>query len=382
MIARVDAGTLVERQRLIGRLRGADTPAVLLHAPAGYGKSVLLAQWARHDPRPFASLTLTDAHDDPALLLAGLIDAFAPIEPLPDSLRETLGSARPNLDVMATRLEAALAARATGAVLVLDELEHLRSESSLRLLGAVLNGTGGRARLALATRATPPIHVPRLQAEGRLTLLDARDLVMTPGEARSLLVESGLVADEAEVETIVAKTEGWPVALYLAGLSRRERPQASLPDAGFGGDERNLVDYMREELLAAADPEDVDFLLRVAPLDRLGGELCDFVVEDEGSGARLAELARRNLLLIPLDRRDEWFRMHSLLAEMLRSELARRHPGDVARLAARASHWWEGAGDRDRAVGFAIAADDRVRAARLIWEAVPEFNTSGRHATI
>lgn len=382
MISRLDAGALVERQRLIERLRGADTPAVLLHAPAGYGKSVLLAQWARRDRRPFAFLTLTDAHDDPALLLLALIEALAPVEPLPESLRETLQSARPNLDVIANRLEAALAERATGAVLVLDELEHLRSEASLRLLAALLNGTGGRSRLALATRATPPIHVSRLQAEGRLTLLDARDLVMTPGEARNLLAEAGLRADEDEVETIVAKTEGWPVALYLAALSRRERPRASLPDAGFGGDERNLVEYMREELLATAAPEDVDFLLRVAVLDRLGGELCDFVLEAEGSGARLAELARRNLLLIPLDRRDEWFRMHSLLAEMLRTELTRRHPGDVARLGLRASLWWEGAGDRDHAVGFAIAAGDRARAARLIWEGVPEFNTSGRHATI
>lgn len=375
-------GSLVQRERLNERLRHAETPAVLLYAPAGYGKSVLLAQWARLDPRPFASIVLTDAHDDPAVLLHSLVEAFAPIEPLPAAVTDAIQTSRPNLDVVASRLETALRKRAVTSVLVLDELEHLRSEASLRLLGALLAGVGGESRLAMATRADPPIHVRRLQAERRLGVLDTADLMMTSGEARSLLADAGPALPEPEVEAIVAKAEGWPVALYLAGLTRRERAADNLPDSGFGGDERNLVDYMRDELLAAVPAADIDFLTRISFLDRFGGDLCDFVLETSGSGARLAELSRRNMLLIPLDRRDEWFRMHSLLADMLRAELQRRHGDLVAGLNLRASLWAEAAEDPHRAIGFALDAGDHRRAGRLIWEAVPKFNTSGRYATI
>jgi LuxR family transcriptional regulator, maltose regulon positive regulatory protein len=375
-------GDPIERERLSVRLRAAGTPAILLHAPAGYGKSVLIAQWARRDPRPFASVTLTDAHNDPAVLVASLVEAFAPIEALPEPLAESIRNARPNFDLIGRRLEEAMRAREVEAVLVLDELEHLRAEPSLRLLEALLAAAGDATTVAMATRTATPIHLTRLQAERRLTVLGATDLVMTKGEATRFLAEAGIDAGEAEVATIVAKTEGWPVALYLAGLTRRPGAAHGLPETGFGGDEHNLVDYMREEFLASAPPADVDFLIRVAFLDRLGGELCDHVLGTTGSGGRLAELARRNMLLIPLDRRDEWFRMHSLLADMLRAELGRRHGDEVAALNRRASEWWEDADDPNRAIGFALGAGDHARAGRLIWEAVPAFNTTGRQATL
>ena len=375
-------GDLIERGRLSERLRAARTPAILLHAPAGYGKSVLLAQWAARDPRAFASVTLTDAHNDPAVLVASLLEAFAPIEPLPEPLAESIRNARPNLDLIGRRLEEAMRAREVESVLVLDELEHLHAEPALRLLESVLAAAGGASTVAMATRTAKPIHVARLQAERRLTVLGAGDLVMTTGEATRLLTEAGLDAGEPEVATIVAKTEGWPVALYLAGLTRRPGAARGLPETGFGGDERNLVDYMREEFLATAPPADVDFLTRVAFLDQLRGELCDFVLGTTGSGARLAALARRNMLLVPLDRRDEWFRMHSLFADMLRAELNRRHGEEVAGLNRRAAEWWDTAGDANRAIGFALGAGDHARAGRLIWEAVPDFSITGRQATL
>src|SRR6201999_872463 len=128
---------------------------------------------------------------------------------------DSLQTSRPNLDVVVPRLERALRERRGPGGLVLDELEHLGSPASLRLVEALLGGIGGDSRLALATRAVPPLHVSRLRAEGRLTVRETRDLVMTPGEARRLLAGAGVVAGAEEVETIVAKTEGWPVALYL-----------------------------------------------------------------------------------------------------------------------------------------------------------------------
>jgi LuxR family maltose regulon positive regulatory protein len=375
-------GFLLERRRLLDRLRGAGTPLVLLQAPAGYGKSVLLAQWARLEPLPFRSIALTPAHNDPGLLLAALIEALAPVDPLPAAVISPTQSPLLDLDVVVPRLEAALRERTSGTVLVLDELEHLRSEPALRLLDAVLNTAGEGFRVAMATRGPGPSHTVRMQAAGRLAVLGTADLVMTGGEARGLLERVGLDPTDGEIDAIVARAEGWPVALYLAGLGRRSDAELPLPAAGFGGDERGLVDYMRAELLATAAAEDVEFLLRVSILDRLTGPLCDAVAGEVGSGARLAALGRRNMLLIPLDRRDEWFRMHSLFADMLRSELLRRHPDELAGLNQRASRWWDAAGDHDRAIRFAIDAGDLPRAGRLIWEAVPDFNTAGRYPTI
>ncbi len=374
--------SLVERERLSSRLRAAETPLILLHAPAGYGKSVLLAQWARLDPRPFASTILNETHNDPAVLLAALIEAFEPIEPLPDPVVATMQGPQLDLDVAVPRLEAALRARSVESVLVLDELEHLHSEDSLRLLAATMNGTVGGSRLAMATRRAPPIHLPRLQAAQRLAVFETGDLVMTKGEANRLLTEAGLRASQAEVDAIVTRTEGWPVALYLATVGRRSLRGLPLPDSGFGGEEHNLVEYMRDEFLAIAAPEDVEFLIRVSVLDRLGGEVCDAVSGGVGSASRLARLARQNMLLIPLDRRDEWFRLHTLFADMLRAELRRRLGGEMDELNRRASAWWESADDPERAIRFAIDGSDFTRAGRLIWEAVPAFNTTGRYASV
>ncbi|MBS1894885.1 MAG: AAA family ATPase [Actinobacteria bacterium] len=148
--------SLLERTRLSDRLRTVDTPLILLHCPAGYGKSVLLAQWARVDPRPFASMILTEAHNDPALLLAALAEACEPIEPLPDAVMSTIQAPQLDIDLVAPRLEASLRVRSVESVLVLDELEHLHSEDSLRLLEAIMNGIVGRSRLAMATRRAAP----------------------------------------------------------------------------------------------------------------------------------------------------------------------------------------------------------------------------------
>ena len=245
-----------------------------------------------------------------------------------------------------------------------------------------MDGTIGGSRLAIASRRTPPFHLMRLQAARRLVVLQTEDLVMTRNEAGQLLAEAGLLASKTELEAILMKTEGWPVALYLATLGRRPRPASTLPEAGFGGQEHNLVEYIRDEFLSIAPPEDVEFLLRVSLLDRLGGDLCDSVSGTPGSGARLVALAHQNMLLIPLDNRDEWFRMHSLFAEMLCGELKRRYGKEVDELNRRASGWWEAAGDPERAIRFAIEGGDFARAGRLIWEAVPAFNTSGRYASV
>ncbi|HVO54258.1 MAG TPA: LuxR C-terminal-related transcriptional regulator [Solirubrobacterales bacterium] len=376
-------GSMVERRRLLEKAAGAGTAVVLVQAPAGYGKSVLLRQWEASDARPFASILLGPAHDDPAVLLAALIEALAPIEALPSSISSPLRAPQPNVEVIARRLEEWFAKREIDSVLALDEVEHLRSPTSLRILEALVAGANSSCQVALASRERNLPGAARLLASRRLTVIEASDLTMTPGEAREMLGATGIgEVGGAELDGLMTKTEGWPAALYLAALSLRDQPGESDRVAGFAGDDRDVVDYIRDEFLASAPEADIEILIRISLLDRFCGDLCDAILERRDSAVRLIELARSNTLLIPLDRRDEWFRMHSLLGDMLRSELRRRHPGEVADLNRRASTWWQKHDDIERAVGFALDAEDLDRAGELIWEAVPTYMPNGRYATL
>jgi LuxR family maltose regulon positive regulatory protein len=355
---------------------------VLLQAPAGYGKSVLLAQWAEHDPRPFASVTLSGLHDDPAQLLTSVFEALAAVEPVTEDLVSALGSPEPNLAVVGARLERELASREVPMVLVLDELEHVSSKSSMEIVAAIGRGLPAGSQLALASRADTLPHAGRLRANRQLLELGQAELTMTSGECRQLLARIGVEPSPEEMEALVARTEGWAAALYLAGISLRDGPEADASPASFAGDERIVVDYMREELLTRAPREWIEFLTRTSICDRLSGGLCDALLGEEGSAATLRELSRRNLLVIPLDRRDEWFRLHSLLSGMLRTELGRAEPELIGELHGRASRWWETEGDGARAIHHAIEGDDLDRAGQLLWRAVPEYNASGRAGTL
>ena len=364
------------------QLEAADAKVILLQAPAGYGKSVLLAQWAERDPRPFASVTLSGLHDDPAQLLTSVFEALAAVEPVTDDLVAALRSPEPNLAVVGARIERELASREVPMVLVLDELEHVDSKPSMDIVAAIARGLPAGSQLALASRADTLPHAGRLRANRQLLELSRTELTMTGGECRQLLARIGLEPSADVLEALVARTEGWAAALYLAGISLRDAPQPDAPAAPFAGDERIVVDYMREELLTRAPREWVEFLTRTSICDRLSGGLCDAVLAAEGSAQTLRELSRRNLLVIPLDRRDEWFRLHSLLGGMLRTELGRAEPELIDELHSRASRWWEAESDSARAIHHAIEADDIERAGQLLWRAVPEYNASGRSATL
>jgi LuxR family transcriptional regulator, maltose regulon positive regulatory protein len=376
-------GTFVERPRLIRRLQESSAPVVLLDAPTGYGKSVLLAQWAAADPRPFASITLTDEHNDPVAFLAAVVEALDPIEPVPAEIPSALAGAALNLDgTVLTRLERALAAREVPMVLVLDELEHVESPPTLRAIMALIDSMASTSRLALGTRSAPALHLGRLRANRRLTELRRTDLVMTRRECEALLSRLGLELTPGNLDTLVRRTEGWPAALYLAGLAFIDQVDTGAAISRFAGDDRIVVDYVRDEFLAPASKQRVDFLKRVSILDRFTGELCDALLERTGSTATLRHLSTENMLLVPLDRRDEWFRFHPLFSEMLRSELHRTNPSAELELHRRASDWWAEHGDSTPAIQHAIAAEAFGRAGELLWAAVPEYTARGRYATV
>jgi LuxR family transcriptional regulator, maltose regulon positive regulatory protein len=345
---------LVTRARLVRQLTEARyVPLVLVAAPAGYGKTTTLLEWAQHDARPFVWLALEPAHDRPEHLRAALAVTTA-----------------------------ALCRHARPGVVVVDDLQVLRSRKSVELLASYVEHPPRGAQVVIASRSELPLRVGRLRAHRQVLELGARDFVMTRREAGELLELAGLALDDAQIDALMERTEGWPVALYLAALSLRDERDLVSAVERFGGDDRIVSDYVTDAVLYDLDDADVGFLLRSSVLDRLSGDLCDAVLGEEGTAARLRRLARANVLLFTLDRTDDWYRYHPLLAQALRAELRRREPRLERELHRRASRWHGQHGNVESAIRHAAEAEDAQLAGDLLRANVLRYVAEGRTGAV
>lgn len=378
-------GGLVLRGRLVDRLlQAAATPVVLVTAPPGYGKSVVVSQWAGEDDRPFAWLTLDAADNDPVVLVTYLLLALHGVEPVDAGFLDALDAEGEwDVAVVLPRLRAVLRHRRP-FVLVLDDVDALTSSGSLAVLGTLAQALPEGAQLVLVGRTAPPLDWGVLGAGRRLVDFGSEDLRLSHDEGGALVQATGLRLSEAEVDELLRRTEGWAAGMYLATLPSSSTGSAGTPGglpAPLGSDTL-IAEYLRDQLLEGLTGEDQSFLIRTSVLSVLSGPLCDAVLSTRGSEETLHRLAGSNVLLVPVDDEDRWFRLHQLFAEALRGELQRREPQLVKGLHARASRWFETNGELEQAVPHAVAAGDVARAARLIWHQTPSCLATGRAATL
>ena len=375
---------LVERARLLDELRETvDIPVVVVTGGAGAGKSTLVGQWVAADHRSITWLTATAQHDDPAVLLGDIVRALDEFEPLEPRAKQQLRSV--DLDfsaVLVPRLERTVAERGRPFVFVLDDAHRLRRRQSWALVQALADCVPIGSQLVVVSRQEPALALGRMRADRRVHELASKHLAMDRGEVGELLVGAGISLPPTVVNDLWSRTEGWPVALYLATLVLADADDPVEAAAVFAGDDRIVVDYLREELLGVLPRPTRDFLLRASVLDELRAPVCDAVLERDDSNVALADAAQSLQLVIPLDRRGEAYRLHQLLRDTLRAELARRHPELTTRLHLRAADWYEAAGDLDRAVEHLRHAggDDRLEA--VIWKGAPMYAGFGRIATV
>ncbi|MEL7209303.1 MAG: AAA family ATPase, partial [Actinomycetota bacterium] len=326
-------GGLVERPRLEGMLDGAVAdPAVrlvLVSAPAGSGKSTLIAAWQR-DRDDCAWLQADRADQDPARFWSHVVGALGTVVPgVEAEAGPTVAASAAEADPLVERLANTLAA-SPPVVLVIDDYHLVGDPAIDDALGRLIELAPLGFTLVLGTRFDPSLRLSTLRVRGQVVEVRADTLHFAPEEAGLLLGAPGADLTPPQVVALCERTEGWAAGLVLAGLSLDGNDDHDAFVTDFQGDDRLVVDYLTEEFLAGIDDEDRDRLLRTAVLDRLCGPLVDAVCGGDAGTAWLQRTASRNQLLIGLDRTGTWFRYHHLLADVLRSE-AERQGIDVER---------------------------------------------------
>ncbi|MFY9930781.1 MAG: LuxR C-terminal-related transcriptional regulator [Streptosporangiaceae bacterium] len=369
--------SLVARPRLSERLsRGAESVLTLVSAPAGFGKTTLLAEWlavAAADGRSVAWLSIDQRDNDPALFWTYLIAALNTGVPgVGAGALALLQPSQPPGEAGLVALLNDLDAISNDVVLVLDDYHVIEARDVQDGMAFLLEHLPPQIHLVIGSRADPPLPLARLRGRGELAEIRAADLRFTPGEAAEYLNEvMGLALTAADVAALEGRTEGWIAALQLAALSMQGRADTAAFIDGFAGDDRYIVDFLAEEVLQRQPDHVQQFLLQTSILDRLSGPLCDAVTGQDGGKAELAALERGNLFLVPLDDRRRWYRYHQLFADVLHARLRDERPGEVPELHRRASGWYEQNGEPSEAIRHALAAGDFGRAADLIELAIP-----------
>ena len=362
----------IGREPLVARL--SDAPGArlaLIRAPAGWGKSTLLSQWrsAELGRREFAWVTIDSSDSDPIRFWTYALEALRTLE-------EELGSRSlallraPGVDLvgeMVPVLVGELEAFRRPLVLALDDYHQLEGDVVHAGMRRLLEYLPDHVCVAIGTRTEPPLQIPRLRARGQLVEVDADELRFSRFEAAALLNGLlGLGLSDDDVAALHQRAEGWPAAVYLAGLSLRHRADRHEFIARFAGDDRHIVDYLGEEVLADLDPDTRALLLRTSILDRATGPLCDAIAETTGSARKLETLARSNLFVVPLDDRREWYRYHHLFRACLGAELRLESAELIPELHRRASRWFQSAGEVTEAINHAIAGHDFPGASELL----------------
>jgi LuxR family transcriptional regulator, maltose regulon positive regulatory protein len=361
----------VSRRELLEFCAGAPHKLTLIRAPAGWGKSTLLADWHALDSetRPFAWVALDAGDNDPVRFWTYLIRALRTVDPSAGEVSLPMLRA-PRVSVVDDVLPALcndLMALPHQVVLVLDDYHLVGNPEIDEGLSFLLEHLPQTLELVVSSRSEPALPLARLRVRGELVEIDAQQLCFSEDETDVFLNDlHGLGLDREDVIRLHERTEGWAAGLYLATLTIRGRASAHEFIEAFAGDDRHIVDYLSAEVLAGLPEEMRRFLLHTSVLERLCAPLCDAVTDRPGSVRTLHELEGSNFFLIPLDTKREWYCYHHLFGELLRHELALAEPEHAPTLHRRASAWHREHGSASEAIHHATEAGEVGDASALI----------------
>ena len=375
LVARLDAGLHTEG--------GFARKLTLVSAPAGYGKTTLVAAWLRshlfdaQSPSAGQSslssrtawLSLEESDNDPTRFLAYCIAALRGVdERLGEAALATLQSPQPPpAEIILTTLINDLAAIDSPIILALDDYHVINTPAIHQQIAFLLDHLPPKMHLVILTREDPLLPVARLRARGQVLDIRQEDLRFRTGEIADFLSHAmGLALSEDEIASLERCTEGWIAGLQLAALSMQGRTDLSSFIQAFTGSSRFILDYLIEEVFERQSPDMQDFLLKTSILERLSGPLCDALTMKTTSQTLLESMEQANLFIVSLDQSRRWYRYHHLFAELLRHRLRAASSELETALHLRASQWFETEGLSGEAIQHALAAQDWERAGRLV----------------
>ncbi|KHK96607.1 hypothetical protein LK09_14870 [Microbacterium mangrovi] len=368
---------VVSRRSLIESARNSAKRVVAVTAPAGYGKSTLLAEWASIEDRRVCWASVDRFDDHPTALLtllaAATVDVSANGEQLVSEMRGVGASA---LGRSAPLLARAWATADEPFVLLIDDVHLAASTECGDVLEIVLSGIPHGAQVVIVSRHDQSF-LARSRVEGAVFDIVRDDLILDAAGARTVFAAAHADAPDDALASAVERCEGWPAGIFLCALAVTEGARGRI-----AGDDRLVADYLYRECLAGLDAAAQEFLLRTAILDQFSGPLCDAVLETDDAQKTIHLLDSLNLFLIPLDRRRQWFRYHALFREFLLGELERVHPGMVPELHIRAADWYISQDSPRRAIEHLLAAGDRDRLPMMIAQLAMPIHRSGEDAVV
>jgi LuxR family transcriptional regulator, maltose regulon positive regulatory protein len=369
----------VSRAGLIEAARSGGHRIVGITAPAGYGKSTLLAEWARVEDRRVAWVSLDRFDDDPATLLTSLAAAYCRAGlGSADLIADVAGRGVSGLGRAAPRLASETRASAVPFVLMLDDLHEVRSPACHDVLGVVVSAIPPGSQLAAASRDEQP-HLPRFLVSGDALEFGAGDLALDAAGARQIFSHAQVSVTPERAAEVTERAEGWPAGLYLAALIAKQNHSQAL---AITGDDRYVADYLYREALIGQPKPIQRFLRRTAVLEQLCGPLCEAVLGSSAAAMQLRRIEAHSLFLTPLGRQRQWYRYHALYREFLLGELRRTEPDIIMALHQRAADWYESNEFPALALEHLLHTDDSDRSVRLTAKLALPTYMAGQLSTV
>ena len=382
----------ITRDRLLDKLSDSvlHYPLTLISAPAGFGKTVLVSEWAHsgkgiNDPVNFAWISLDTRDNDPEHFSNNLLMTMHP-QPSMGGTVKGLREISDNPIALQAAVNFVLEAaenRTSLLVLVLDDYHLIQNEMIHRMMIDLVEHAPSGLRLIILTREDPPIALPRLRAGRMMGEIRAAELRFTRSETACFLgTGMGLQVTDEDLSVLDSHIEGWIAGLQLAALSMQTCEDIPSFIKQFTGSHRYFVDYLSEEILGKQTEEIKEFLLKTSILERLNGDLCDALTGQNNGFGILNELERKNLFIISLDNSRHWFRYHHLFGNILRFHLVHQSNIEMADLHRRASQWYEKNAMLYDAIQHAFHAQDFETIVRIIGKSGPSQVSSIGTATM
>ncbi len=378
---------MVSRQRLVGKLADAasDKSAILVSAPAGFGKTTLVSEWLAGNITPTAWLSLDKGDNEPSLFINYLIAALQKIDAnINKASTSILRSPQPPpITTLLINLINDISVIPVDFVLVLDDYHLIDNQQIHKIIMFLLEHQPQQMHLVIVTRSDPPLALARLRSQNQLVEIRSADLCFTTEETACFVNDiSGFDLAENEVAVLESLTEGWIAGLQLAVLSMHDQDNFSDFIKSFTGHDRYVADYFIEVVLNRQPEKVQNFLLQTSILKRLSGSLCDAVCDRQSSQELLNQLEETNQFIFPLDNERHWFRYHQLFADLLRNLLNRTQAGIIADLHRRACDWYEANGFMDEALDHAFISEDFEQAAQIVEKRIETVWEHGAHTKL